>query len=448
MTSRSRNRASLYLGSTVLALAACFAPAPQRIPRQAQADLGPGDPPAVEPAVREPVVAAAPASESSTVEPAHSGPVRPAPPPTPRSPAVPAQIAAPHVAAPRAEPASAARAPAAQVKPDAVKPKSDGVELANAKRVQPSPYYVLERGEGRQDVWFPRDEELIFDVKISLGVLGDAKVGDVTITSKVEPFHPEGLLATAPPDDGGLEQAVVSAHASGNYAVYNADQVISTRILPQAWPHLLHRNVQTGTENRQRELMIGTRDGESTSTHRSDGHCKGCTDRAHFLKPNWIWQDEYHCTGCRRAEHRVWKPYEDKDVPDGTLDMVTAVMLARTMVQQGKPSASFQLIDKEKLWDVELSRGRKERRTIRAGTFDCVEVVLKTSRAVTEKRKEGDFEGLFGLHGSISIWMHPESGVPIAVTGTVPAGPLNLDVAIELAKYHGTAETFREVVAK
>ena len=323
-------------------------------------------------------------------------------------------------------------------------PASNQVERANTARHAPGPL-ILDRGEGEQEVWFPRDEELVFTVALDLGALGSADVGKVTFTSMVTPFFKDGLVRVEP-DDRHLEQALVSMRASGSYTVYSVDQTISTRFLPQSWPKLLHKSVQTGTENRQRELSLGVREGKLQASYRGDGHCKGCEDRAHFLKPTWIWQDEYHCTDCNEAEHRVWKTPKVKDVPPATVDMVTGVMLARTVVQQGRSSASFTLVDQQKLWMVDISRGKGVRRRVDAGKFDAVEVVLKTRPPEGETGREDDFQGLFGLHGNISIWMHPESGVPLEIAGTVPAGPIDLDVRIQLESYRGTPESFRPVV--
>lgn len=306
--------------------------------------------------------------------------------------------------------------------------------------------FVLERGADRQSIRYPRDEELSYRVSISLGVLGSPTVGTVTMTSKVEPFFKGGVVRPEAIEEAPLEQAFVSARAEGSYAVYSVVETISTRVLPQLYPRILHKTVQTGTENRQRELSIG-RIGEGTSSsYRSDGHCRGCEDRAHFVKSTWPWQDAHHCKSCKRGEHRVWREPRKKDIPDGSIDMVSAVMLARTVVQQGKPSAHFTLLDREKLWDVELSRGRRGRRKTPAGEFDVVEVLLATRVPESEGGDSEEFVGLFGLHGSISIWMHPESGVPVAITGLVPAGPINLDVVIELESYRGTPDSFHKVV--
>lgn len=323
---------------------------------------------------------------------------------------------------------------------------------APAPLVQRGPF-VMNRGPDRLAVRFPRDEELQYSVSIALGVLGTPTVGKVTMSSKVEPFTPsEGPL----PDgvEPTLEQVLVMAVAEGSYAVYSVKEVIATRVLPQLFPRLEHTTTQTGSENRRRELLIGRRDDAPISTYRSDGHCKGCKERKHFVESTWPWKDAAHCDGCKRGEHRDWREPRTKEIPEGVLDMVSAVMLARTMVEQGRSEIQFTLLDREKLWEVELKRGRRGRRKVGAGEYDVVEVLLgaraggaaeANEKSPSEPKKE-EFVGLFGMHGSISIWMHPESGVPVAITGLVPAGPVTLDVVVELIRARGTPESFRTVV--
>lgn len=319
----------------------------------------------------------------------------------------------------------------------------EGSEAAPAQ--SPRGPFVMERGEGQQPIRFPRDEELEYSVQLVLGVLGSPTVGKVTMTCRVEPYFSDGLVRPDAHGAAALEQAVVAAKAEGSYTVYSVEEIISTRVLPQLFPRLVHSTVQTGTENRRRELLIGRDESGSKSRFRSDGHCRGCDDRAHFVKPTWPWQDVAHCSGCKRGEHRIWREPRARTTPDGVLDMVSAVMLARTMVEQGRADARFTLLDREKLWEVELTRGRRGRRRTPAGEFDVVEVLLST-RPPSGETKRDEFVGLFGMHGSISIWMHPESGVPVAIHGLVPAGPVTLEVAVELVRYRGAPESFRSVV--
>ncbi|MCY3000382.1 MAG: DUF3108 domain-containing protein [Planctomycetota bacterium] len=305
---------------------------------------------------------------------------------------------------------------------------------------------ILDRGPGEQEVHFPRDEELEYIVSIDLGILGEPEVGRVAMTSVVRPFARPGDTEISFDEERSMEQALVSARARGEYQVYTLDETIQTRFQPVSFPQLKHESIQRGTENRRRELSLGLKDGVPTASYRNDGHCKSCKDEAHFVDPTFFWNDRAHCTGCKAGEHRIWKDPRDREIPAKAVDMVTAVMLARTVVSQGKASAVFTLVDRDRLWEVELSRGKRGRMKVSAGHYDVVEIVLKTRPPATETGREEDFQGLFGLHGNISIWMHPESGVPVLISGRIPAGPIELDVRIELDSARGTPPSFVKVI--
>lgn len=305
---------------------------------------------------------------------------------------------------------------------------------------------ILDRGPGEQEVHFPRDEELEYLVSIDLGILGEPTVGRVAMTSVVRPFARPGDTEISFDEERSMEQALVSARARGEYQVYTLDETIQTRFQPVSFPQLKHESIQRGTENRRRELSLGLKDGVPTASYRNDGHCKTCKDDAHFVDPTFFWNDRSHCTGCKAAEHRIWKDPREREIPAKAVDMVTAVMLARTVVSQGKASATFTLVDRDRLWEVELSRGKRGRMKVSAGHYDVVEIVLKTRPPASETGREEDFQGLFGLHGNISIWMHPESGVPVLISGRIPAGPIELDVRIELDSARGTPPSFVKVI--
>jgi hypothetical protein len=132
-------------------------------------------------------------------------------------------------------------------------------------------------------------------------------------------------------------------------------------------------------------------------------------------------------------------------VPEGTVDMVTAVMLGRTMLLLGQGEMSFPLIDNEELWELHIRRGRSERISVDAGNFDATEVLLETKPAAGEDADPQDFKGLFGIHGTVSIWFDTNTGVPVQISGIVPLGPFTLDARVELASYRGTPSGFAPV---
>jgi len=303
--------------------------------------------------------------------------------------------------------------------------------------------YRIERGAGELPILVPRSETLSFDVHLELGILGSPRVGKVTIKTRVEPIEASPLLAAGVGAGAGAgleasrepagERVVFEAIAEGDYKVYEVREVLTTILLPQDWPAVVHRKVQTGTESRRRELLLGVREGVFTGEYRSDRHCDGCTSRAHYLKPAWPWQSEKHCESCKRAEHREWREPRSEPAPEGAIDMLSAVQLARTMVAQGEQRLTFTVLDKLTPWVIDLKRGKSERQEVAAGTFDAVEIRISTRPPPDAEGRDEDFAGLFGIHGTISMWFDQSAGYPVLITGSVPVGPLTLSARVELA---------------
>ena len=319
--------------------------------------------------------------------------------------------------------------------------------------VAPPPFRA-ERGPGMLPLYVPRGEKLEFDVEIDVG-LGHLDVGDVELSSDVDVYRPG--LPTAGSKEAStpapLERAWVRSVARGSYLSYRLEHELKTRILPQAFPALFHTDSQRGSENRNRELKIGTRDGTLTAEFRSDGHCKGCENTEHFNESAWLWGKPEHCKKCKKLEHRVWKDPLSRPVPLGTLDMLSAVYLARTLVKEGLENTTFPVIDRQKVWEVTLLRGKTKKIETDAGTFDCQLVKLSTKFLAEENEQEPEqnssqFSGLFGIQGTIQIWMERNSGVPVLIEGELPVPlPLvdQLDVRVILKRYRSVPPEFHAV---
>jgi hypothetical protein len=329
--------------------------------------------------------------------------------------------------------------------------------LALAGEADPTPKgppLRVERGTDLLPLYIPRGEELKFDVEIDIGI-SNLDVGDVELSSLVEPYR--AGLPSAGGDkavvDPTLERGWVRSVARGSYLSYRLEHELKTRLLPQAFPTIFHTDSQRGSENRNRELKIGTRDGALIAEFRSDGHCKGCDNKEHFNEPAWIWSKPEHCKKCKKLEHRVWKEPLSRTVPVGTLDMLSAVYLARTLVKDGLKDVTFPVIDRQKVWEVTLVRGSTKKIETEAGTFDCRLVKLATRFLAEENEKEPEndsskFSGLFGIQGTIQIWMELNSGVPVLIEGELPVPlPLvdKLDVRVVLKSYKGVPPEFKAV---
>ncbi len=300
---------------------------------------------------------------------------------------------------------------------------------------------LFDRGDELSFV-IPQDEELDYDVLLDLAIIGETGVGEFRMSAGVEEQR-ASLAAPQPGKASGKRIGWIRAQAVGAALNYKLDEVIETRILPQPWPHVIYRDTQTGSENHKRELMFGMRNGEPASWYRRDGHCGGCKRPEHMRDGAWPFSREHHCKGCRRAEHRVWLQPTVQSVPGDAVDMMSAIHLARAMVQQGRPELHFPLLDKDTYWEVTMTRARTRDIKTPAGTFHCVEIKLDPK--LPEKKKEGRFRGLFGIHGSLSIWLEAATGVPVEIGGKIPVGIMDVGVSLRLSKYRGTPQGFAPV---
>jgi hypothetical protein len=309
----------------------------------------------------------------------------------------------------------------------------------------PGPGLLVPRGPSELPLHIPENEDLTFNVVLRLGILPDTIVGKFQLTTGVEPYFP-GL--TAPVEAAATHHRVgwIKSHATGRYMAYELDHNIEMRVLPQGWPHILYRDTQSGSENRRREFMYGVKDGELSTEYRSDTHCSGCKRREHYIEGTWFTK-EHHCKKCKRAEHRHWRETTSRPIPEGSVDMLSAIFLSRSLIRSGLDEITFPLLDRTKIWELNLSRGKQRSVKVPSGRFLCREVRMKSGIPADEAadRNKDEFKGLFGIHGTIHVWLEERTGVPVMIEGLVPVGPIDLDVSLELAKFAGTPKEFVEV---
>lgn len=290
----------------------------------------------------------------------------------------------------------------------------------------------------------PEKERLAFVVQLNMAVIGRMQVGSFVMNSRTEAYR-SGLPkpGESPSKEPKKRKGFISAQARGGYMGYTLRHSIDARILPQKWPRVIVRDYQTGSENRRREVMYGERQGKAMSWYRRDRHCRTCDRREHFVKGR-LFSDEHHCKGCKRGEHRDWDAPKMQPVPPGALDMISAIFLARELVRTQTANVKFPLLDKDGWWNMTMVLGERANIETPAGTFACQAVKLDPQ---PPKGKEGkkEFKGLFGIHGTLSIWLHAKTGVPVKIEGLVPVGPIDLDVAIVLAQYSDTHKVFQPV---
>lgn len=302
------------------------------------------------------------------------------------------------------------------------------------------PGLVVDRGEEELGFVVPDHEILEFDVVVDMAVLGQTGLGTLELSAGTEEYR-TSLASTEPGVPTGRKVGWIRARAWGSYLNYVLDHTIEARFLPQAWPRVIYRDTQQGSESRRRELMYGRRADQPTAWFRKDRHCNGCGRPEHFMSGTWPFSANHHCKKCKRRDHRLWREPVTNEIPAQAIDMLSAIHLARAMVREQRQEVTFPLLDKDRWWETTMTRA--ERRVIEtpAGRFRCRAVKL------SPKLPQGDedekrFRGLFGMHGTLSFWLEESTGVPVKIQGVIPVGPLDLDVSLRLRNYEGTPRGF------
>ncbi len=334
---------------------------------------------------------------------------------------------------------------------DAVAGGADGSTISAEVDSLPNGLHI-ERQLGDLALVIPEGERLEFRVTIGLGVLGDPSVGRFVLSAGSEEYF-AGLPLAGTPAAKVTEAGTraprtgwIKGKADGSALGYVLDHTIEARHLPQEFPSLVYRDVQAGTENRRREVKVGVQEGARALVYRSDTHCLGCERREHYVEGTWPFGDDHHCRKCKRGEHRDWRAPKQRSVPDDAVDMLSAIHLARAMIRTGQQTAAFPLIDKDRIWNLSLYRGELAEIETKAGTFRCRSVKMSPTVPPGEQQ-DAKFKGLFGIHGSLNIWLEHETGVPVLLEGVVPLG-IDLDVRLELAAFEGTPDGFRTLDAR
>jgi len=295
---------------------------------------------------------------------------------------------------------------------------------AAAAPATPGPL-LIDRGPGETPLLVPRDEELEFVVHITYGPLsGD--LGKLWLKSGVSEYRPALLLPQpgSEPPAQPKETGWVQARAKGGALTYESDTTLTAWHLPQDFPRLRYLHEQSGTEHRKHELLVGTKGSQQIASLRKD------TDK-----------------GAPRGT-RIWKDPVERSVPAQAVDMVSAGYLARQLFTGGIDEIRTTMIDKHKLWDMQLKRGRPVVIQIDGlGSFNAVELDLRTTRTAGEPLpkdpEEAKFEGPFGIHGDLRIFLEASTGVPLVFEGNIPLGLLgDLKADIRLVRYRGTPPKF------
>ena len=304
----------------------------------------------------------------------------------------------------------------------------DGAEEAVALIDEASVALEIARGEDRLSLQIQDAEELVYDVEIDIGPFKGVSVGEVKFKSELETLD-------------GVKVGSLAAVFKASHLGYKLDHRLLSRHVTGEEPALESSDTQRGSESRRREFRIGPRAGEWMSEYRFDGHCSGCEDKAHFVHPLLPWDKPAHCKKCKRGKHRVWREMRSRAVPEHTVDFLSVIYLLRSLVVSKGAQLQEPLIEKERLWNLSMEISTGKSVAVPLGEFACSRVLLDASKPKSEP-EGGEFGGLFGMQGSLKLWVHEEVGVLVQIEGELPVGPIDLGVKISLKEAKGAPAGF------
>ena len=191
---------------------------------------------------------------------------------------------------------------------------------------------------------------------------------------------------------------------------------------------------QDGSEQREKKLRFD----DGAATYLREKHCMepDCKDRGHFvLRRSLLGKDEFlHCNDrkCRVPAHRHWKTRHEHDLDRPHFDMLSAVYYARSLgLKPGDDPIEVPVINDHDRWIVRAEVREGGRIKVPAGKFETYKLTLDPKPLDGAQTKE-EFKGLFGLNGTIHIWIDKSTKRPILVQGKFPFGPMNLHARVEL----------------
>lgn len=281
-------------------------------------------------------------------------------------------------------------------KPGATEPSVETGPKAKEKPTAPS-----------RKVFAPLGEKLVYrGILTKAGVSVDAGTATFTVTKTDDRIQ---LTTCAVGEKFGYSLATQVT------TILNADQTA-----PASY-HFL----QKGSESREKRFEFDP----GKAVYRRYKHCAepGCEDPGHQASGK-------HCPDrdCRIPAHMHWKVRRNHDLEVRHFDMLSAIYFARGLeLEPDGPAIEVPVLNDHDRWIVRASAKRGGRLKVKAGIFETVKIVLDPIPAPGTKPRE-KFRGLFGLNGTIQIWLDRKTLRPVLVRGQLPFGFMDLLAKIEL----------------
>jgi hypothetical protein len=230
---------------------------------------------------------------------------------------------------------------------------------------------------------------------------------------------------------------VLSGRGKGERFGYELDQRIVSVLESDGVRPLSFLNIQRGSEHHTKKLIFQ----DDKIHYFKQSHCrdKECEKQEHLIS-EVAWKGpipwgtkKAHCfqKDCKNSHHEIWFERETHKVDEPYVDLLTAIYVARTatFTPEGE-SLIIPVVNDDSRWFVSVKPLRREKLKVEEGEYDAIELSLSPISSDGDKKKR--FKGLFGIHGTLRVWIDCVTGKPLLISGTLPISILNLQARIEL----------------
>jgi hypothetical protein len=229
----------------------------------------------------------------------------------------------------------------------------------------------------------------------------------------------------------GQPQLVVRATAKGGVVGYQYDAVTTCRLRLDTLEELGCVEYRVKPDYKSKWLRFHER-GIDYLKHKTCDVPALCRNPAHFITN--VGNARVHIRESEDPAHHVWSLRERHRRVEGRVyDAFGALYLARGFdASVGGSGGTIRVVSKRDMWDIRFRGKAEETLEVPAGTIRCIRLALKTKPANAYSRKHSDeFEGPFGLHGAIDLYVDQETNQAVLVRGQVELGAV-FDVEVRL----------------
>lgn len=220
------------------------------------------------------------------------------------------------------------------------------------------------------------------------------------------------------------------AQASGGAFGYDLDSDVTSYLARDDGEPLHYKYSQKGSDVTEKRLEFAPGKIEYWKRKHCDG--KDCHDPDHFVADK---HGRHHCDkdgDCDLPSHQVWRKRWEHVGQGSAYDVLSAVYLARSLDLTPGKVRTLRIVEGDQIFDVDIQATHEEWVRTDAGSFETVCIALNPRFVSGDPpKKKANFRGLFGLSGTIRIWIDKATRTPVRIRGTIPVG-IDLNGQVDL----------------